>query len=154
MNILNLKEEPRHLSVLAQWHHKQWAYLNPEASLEKRIARMRACLNDALIPGIFIAKEGEQLLGSAAIVEHDMDTHRELTPWLASVFVAPAYRRRGVGTALVRHVMQQAQAAGIPVLYLFTPDQEAFYRKLGWQTLGRESYRGHDVTIMQLQLER
>lgn len=30
-------------------------------------------------------------MGSAAIINNDMDTRPELTPWLASVFVAPAY---------------------------------------------------------------
>jgi len=77
-----------------------------------------------------------------------MDTRSEFTPWLVSDFVAPTYRNRGVGSSLVRHVMQQASDAGIEKLYLFTPDRASFYEKLGWQILNVELYRGHGVTVM------
>ena len=51
----------------------------------------------------------QELFGSAAIIEHDMDTRMELSPWLASVFVAPEFRKRGIGSKLVTHVMEQAK---------------------------------------------
>lgn len=107
--------------------------------------------DDDLIPSTFIAKENN-LMGSASIIEQDMDTRPELTPWLASVFVAPEYRNNGVGSSLVKHIMQTAKQAGIEKLYLFTPDRETFYEKLGWQVLSREIYRGHSVTVMYIKL--
>ena len=104
-----------------------------------------------LVPSTFVALE-EQLLGSAAIVELDMDTKPDSSPWLASVFVSPESRGKGVGSKLVMQVMEKAKEAGIPVLYLFTPDKEGFYQKLGWHTISRETYRGHLVTIMEVNL--
>ncbi|NOU13132.1 MAG: GNAT family N-acetyltransferase, partial [Methylococcaceae bacterium] len=80
------------------------------------------------------------------------DTRPELTPWLASVFVAPKHRNNGVGSQLVKNVMQQAKEAGINELYLFTPDRETFYQKLGWSVLAKEDYRGHAVTVMSVKL--
>ena len=38
-----------------------------------------------------------------------MDTRKELSPWLASVFVAPEFRKWGIGSKLVLHVMEQAR---------------------------------------------
>ena len=151
MQILNLKNEPHHISTLAEWHHNEWSYLNPAGSIEKRIEKMQSYLGADLIPSTFIAKETE-LLGSAAIVDSDMDTRPELFPWLASVFVAPAYRNQGIGSSLVKHVSQKAQEAGIEALYLFTPDRENFYQKLGWQVLSKQDYRGHPVTVMCIKL--
>lgn len=151
MQILDLKHEPHHIPKLAEWHHNQWSSLNPGGSLEKRIEKMQAYLGTDLIPSTFIAKAA-MLLGSAAIIDHDMDTRLDLSPWLASVFVAPEYRNNGIGGSLVRHVMQTAKQAGIERLYLFTPDRESFYRKLGWQVLSKEEYRGHAVTVMCIQL--
>jgi N-acetylglutamate synthase-like GNAT family acetyltransferase len=104
-----------------------------------------------LVPSTFIAKTTE-LLGSAAIVENDMDTKPELTPWLASVFVAPEYRNQGIGSQLVKHVMQKAKQAGIKAIYLFTPDQTIFYQKLGWEVISTEEYREHSVTVMRVRL--
>jgi len=151
IKILNLKEATEHLTTLAQWHHNQWSYLNPNETIEQRIKRMLTYLNSDLIPGTFIA-EADELLGSAAIVNNDMETKPQLSPWLASVYVAPAHRRKGVGAKLVLHVMAQAKLAGIDTLYLFTPDKQFFYQKLGWLLISQEEYHGHEVAVMQAQL--
>jgi GNAT superfamily N-acetyltransferase len=52
-------------------------------------------------------------MGSAAIIDSDMDTRPELTPWLASVFVAKEFRNQGVGSRLVEHVMEEVRKAGV-----------------------------------------
>jgi N-acetylglutamate synthase-like GNAT family acetyltransferase len=49
--------------------------------------------------------------------------------------------------------MRQAAQHGIKRLFLFTPDREDFYRQLGWQVLQQEHYHGHDVSIMQAELD-
>ena len=71
------------------------------------------------------------MVGSASLIAQDMDTRPELSPWLASVYVAAEHRRQGIGSALVRRVAQEAAALGVETLYLFTPDQEHFYARLG-----------------------
>ena len=153
MKIIDLKFEPHHIPVLAGWHHGEWSYLNPHWSVEQREEEMRLHLTDDLMPSTFVALE-EQLLGSASIVEHDMDKKPDLSPWLASVFVSPENRRKGVGSKMVIHVMEKAKEAGIPVLYLFTPDKEHFYQKIGWHAISKETYHGHLVTVMQANLIR
>jgi len=55
---------------------------------------------------------------------------------------------------MYRHVMQQAVDAGFSRLYLFTPDQAAFYQRLGWKELSKEIYCGHEVTIMSVDLKK
>jgi N-acetylglutamate synthase-like GNAT family acetyltransferase len=44
--------------------------------------------------------------------------------------------------------MQHAQENGVKRLYLYTPDQEQMYARLGWQLFSREPYNGTPVTIM------
>ncbi len=126
IKILNLKDEPDCLETLATWHQSEWSYLYPGESVKDRINRMRAYLNSNFIPSTFIAKDNA-LSGSCAIIEHDMETRLSLTPWLASVFVAPEYRQQGIGSKLVLHAMAQAKKEGISTLYLFTPDNKTFY---------------------------
>jgi len=150
--VLDLKDAPRYIQRLAEWHHHEWASLNPDRTLAQRIAYMQSYLSNELVPSTFIAK-GNGLMGSAAIVANDMETKPELTPWLASVFVAPECRNQGIGSRLVTHVMQQARAAAISRLFLFTPDRVSFYRRLGWQILNEENYRGHNVTVMYVDLD-
>ncbi|MDX8129763.1 GNAT family N-acetyltransferase [Methylomonas sp. OY6] len=153
MTIINLSQEPHQIPTLAQWHQAEWSNLNPGQTLEHRIQKMQAYLSNKLIPSTFIYKHEDQLAGSAAIIESDMDTRPELTPWLASVYVAPEFRRQGIGSELVKHVMLQAKAAGVATLYLFTPDQANFYAKLGWTAMAEEYYRDHCVTVMSVTLK-
>lgn len=152
MKIANLKQAPEHIPKLAKWHHKEWTYLNPGQSYEDRIKKMQAYLNDDFVPSTWFAEDKGTLLGSAAIIESDMETHPEFTPWMASVFVAPEHRRKGIGSELVKHVVAEAKHAGYKTLYLFTPDQQALYASLGWQELQNDNYRGSDVTIMRYNL--
>lgn len=151
MQILDLVDEPGHIPQLADWHHREWSALNPGATLEQRIECMQCYLAKGLVPSTFIAK-GPSLMGSAAIIENDMDTRPELTPWLASVYVAPEFRNMGIGSRLVTHAMQKAKDAGIGKLYLFTPDRMSFYEKLGWRIFLVENYREHSVTVMHVLL--
>jgi len=151
VDIVDLRAVPHCIPLLAQWHHVQWAHLNPGRTLEDRIASMQRRLGDALIPSTWVAVENEVVMGSASLVDSDMETHPELTPWLASVFVAPEFRRRGIAAQLVRRVMQEAQQGGIHTLYLFTPDQQKLYASLGWTRLADEIFHGDTVTLMKVE---
>jgi N-acetylglutamate synthase-like GNAT family acetyltransferase len=150
MNIIDLRTAPHHIPTLAQWHHDEWSYLNPGGSIEKRIEKMRSYLGGDLIPSMLIAVDGDQVLGSAALIASDMDTKPELSPWLANVYVKFDKRGLGIGARLVQSIMDIARENNLPCIYLFTPDQEKFYEKLGWKTLTKEIYRNSAVTIMQL----
>jgi predicted N-acetyltransferase YhbS len=152
MDIIDLADEPLHIPTLAKWHHDEWGYLNPNGSVEQRIEKMERYLSSGLIPSTFIAKEGVTVLGSAAIIENDMDTHPELSPWLASVFVAPEHRGNGIGSKLVNYILERARLEQLGTLYLFTPTKEQFYSRLGWSTNRKEKYRGVSVTIMDIEL--
>jgi N-acetylglutamate synthase-like GNAT family acetyltransferase len=152
MTILNLSCEPQHIPTLALWHHRQWQDLNPGRTLEHRIAAMQSYLGDDLLPSTYIYKHQQQLAGSAALIVSDMDNHPELSPWLASVFIDERFRRQGIGSSLVKHVMQQAQQSGISQLYLFTPDRADFYLQLGWTKMADEDYRSQKVTLMRASL--
>jgi GNAT superfamily N-acetyltransferase len=148
MLILNLKDKPEHLLPLAQWHHAEWSYLNPLRSFDQRVQEMQEDLEGKVIPTTFVAEDAGELLGSACILADDMSSHPELTPWLASVYVNEIHRGKGIGSTLVKRVMQHAQENGVKRLYLYTPDQEQMYGRLGWQLFSREPYNGTPVTIM------
>lgn len=150
MLILNLKDKPEHLLPLAQWHHAEWSYLNPLRSFDQRVQEMQEDLEGKVIPTTFVAEDAGELLGSACILADDMSSHSELTPWLASVYVNEIHRGKGIGATLVKRVMQHAQENGVKRLYLYTPDQEQMYARLGWQLYSREPYNGTPVTIMSI----
>ena len=152
MRIDYLADHPEFLPTLAQWHHQEWGYLRPGDSAEARAARMQLLCGREAIPTIFIAFSGGTLIGSAMLIANDMDTRRELSPWLAGVYVAAEHRRQGIGSALVARVVECAECLGVSRLYLYTPGAERMYSQLGWSPNERVKYRGSDVLIMQRDL--
>jgi predicted N-acetyltransferase YhbS len=148
MNIDYLADHPEFLRTLAEWQHGEWGHLRPGDSVEARVGRLRNFSERNCIPLSVVAHEDRELLGSASLIPHDMDTRMELTPWLAGVFVAPEHRRRGIGAALVRRVMAEAGRLSVPVLYLYTVHSEKFYASLGWSLQEHTTYRDQNIAIM------
>lgn len=148
IELVNLRARPDLLAEIAQYHHQEWQYLNPGYALEDRISAMAAYLDDGSVPSMWLALESGELRGTAAVIACDMDTRSDLSPWLASVFVLPRYRRQGTGSTLATKVACEVQAAGYPEIFLFTPDQAQLYARLGWREFSREDYRGTRVSVM------
>ena len=148
MEIVYLADHLEFLPTVALWHHQEWGYLRTGDTIEARAGRLRKECGHAEIPTTVVAVENGTVLGSAMLIADDMDTRPQFSPWLASVFVAPERRGKGIGSALVRRIMQEAKRLKVPRLYLYTPDAERFYAREGWEVLERTPYKGKEVTVM------
>ena len=152
MNIVYLADHPHHIPAVAHWHHAAWGHLRHDDSLERRIKRLEGNMGHQEIPTVFIAVEDDTVLGSASLIPHDMDTRKDLTPWLASVYTDEVHRGRGVGSTVVQRVMDEAKTLGVEMLYLMTPDRQTFYERLGWVRMADVEYLDEVVTIMEMHL--
>jgi predicted N-acetyltransferase YhbS len=148
MTIEYLADHPSAVPILAEWQHKEWGHVRPGDTFEKRKARLQSYSNRDRIPLSVVALEGNEVLGSASLVAHDMETRMELTPWLAGVFVGEQHRRKGIGAELVRRIMGEAGKLEVPLLYLYTVHSEKFYAALGWTLREHSSYREQKIVIM------
>jgi GNAT superfamily N-acetyltransferase len=149
MKISPLADCPHLAPVVAQWHFDEWGHLYPGGTVDGWLDHIRTRINADRIPMTIVALDDDgQPVGTAALTEHDMETHRELSPWLGGVYVVPRARRRGVASALVRDLMGRAADFEIRDLHLYTNGAEGLYRKLDWRVLSRELYMGREVTIM------
>lgn len=82
-------------------------------------------------PGLSaVAVEGPKLIG-AVLCGHD-----GRRGYIHHLAVHPAYRRGGLGQALVRHCLRQLRLAGIAKCHLFVfasnGSGRAFWRSIGW----------------------
>ena len=143
-----LGEQPQHIETIARWHQAQWHHLSPQHSVESRVRLYSTYNSSPEVPFCLLATQQGQPVGSASVVECDMDTHGTLSPWLASVYVRPSCRQQGIATELIRRCTDLATQSGAECLYLFTPDQANFYRKRGWQPLQRCRYHNEPVDIL------
>ncbi len=82
----------------------------------------------------FVVAESEGTLVGVAGLEVCCDD-----ALLRSVAVAPAWRSRGLGRALVHRVIADAEARGIRALYLLTTTAERYFPSFGFREVARDA---------------
>jgi predicted N-acetyltransferase YhbS len=116
-------------AVAAMIHAEFWGDV-PGASADGMAARLRqACSADAL-PLCRVALDGAQPVGVVNLIDYDDPNPRVGTPWLAGMVVAPAWRGLGLGSRLVRTLLDDARRLGQRQVFLGT-DGPGFYTRLG-----------------------
>ena len=86
---------------------------------------------DAL-PGFVVAESEGAIVGTAAL---EVCCDNAL---LRSVAVAPEWRSRGLGRALVTRVIADAEVRGIRALYLLTTTAEHYFPSFGFHQISRD----------------
>jgi len=148
VKITYLANYPEHVSTVAQWVMDEWGHESPGTRLESLEEKFRGNMKRKEVPLTLLAMEADHPLGTASLVVHDMKIHRELSPWLAGVYVLPDHRGRGIGSKLVKTIELLAANLDVEKLYLFTPDRESFYTHMSWKVFERTSYHEKDVAVM------
>jgi predicted N-acetyltransferase YhbS len=149
MQIEYLADHLEMAPVLADWHYNEWKELLPEWSHEQAIAGLRSHVGRRQIPTTLVAVENDVVVGSASLLVSDLDGWDHLSPWVASVYVLPECRGRGIGRLLVARAVVEAGALGLPCVYLFTAGQDAYYARQGWLAFTRTKHFEREVVIMQ-----
>jgi polyamine oxidase len=136
---------------LAAWHHAEWGHLYDSALWDIDTARreFEAMTRPGSTDLTWVALDGEALVGSVSLVaDDDLAGFGHLTPWLASMYVAPDARGRGVAARLHDALLAEAAARGHEYVHLFTSGQEAYWSARGWRELARVETEGHAATVM------
>jgi N-acetylglutamate synthase-like GNAT family acetyltransferase len=152
LKIVPLVERPDLADQVAAWGFAEWGHLDPGETLQDRQVWLRGHMNVDRVPVAFVCLDNAGgIVGTASLVFDDLEGDLR-NPWLASVFVPPEQRGRGVASALVRTVEDAARRFGYSRLYLFTTSAASLYAGLGWQALERRAYRGEHIQVMDREL--
>ncbi|MBC8996078.1 GNAT family N-acetyltransferase [Pseudomonas sp. N40(2020)] len=154
MHIEYLCDRPEFIEELSELNFKEWGEFRPGDTLEARTERMRKACGKGAIPSVVVAIEDDRLLGGALLIDSDMKTRPELTPWLAGVYVKAEERGRGAASQLVNRIVEEAKALGVPQLYLYTDAAKSLYARLGWEVVEELVYEDLPVTIMKFVIQR
>ena len=161
MRIVSIAQRPDLVEVVARWQFDEWERLEPGESLAGRIAGLTAQAADGDgVVATFVALDRDVPVGTASVVEQTDTVYRasprqrDLTPWLASVYVPPECRGRGIATALVHHAVAHVTRHGVARFYLFTDGARGLYERCGWRVLGVDAYGGREMTIMAIDLRQ
>ena len=112
----------------------QEAELNPDPRKQRRA--LEIILQDPSRGRIYVARDAGKVIAMAALHFTTSTAEGGKAAWFEDCIVRPAYRRKGIGKALLEHVIAQARAEGaLRVTLLTDADNEraqALYRKAGF----------------------
>lgn len=121
------------------------------------LAQVRARLaaeiaGQAALPYTVLGLCDEALVGVATLTHYPGRLAPADALWLTNLWVRPAQRRRGIGTALVQAQTLAARRLNAAQLHLYTRDHQDYYRRLGWSLARTAEIAGATVSIMTLAL--
>jgi N-acetylglutamate synthase-like GNAT family acetyltransferase len=143
-----INDHPEAVDTIVRWHLEQWGHILPGFTPAGYREYLSSHYRRGAVPSLFVAVSENKVIGTAALEDADMDSHPELSPWIASVYVDEKYRRMGVAAALIDRVTAEPRSARVGKLYLFTPDREQFWAQRGWKLLYQEKYYGETESVM------
>ena len=145
--ILRLEPHSALLEIVVRWRHE--AFLRDMGfTYEQSLRQLEDLLRKRDEEAAFLAELEGRPAGTCLYVRREIDPPHDLTPWLAGLYVDPAFRRRAVGRALVAAVEAHGRSLGCPRLHLYTTLAEDYYAPLGWQVQERFSWKGEPFVLM------
>ena len=112
----------------------QEAELSPDPEKQRRA--LEIILADPSRARLYVAREGNTIVAMAALHFTTSTAEGGRVAWFEDCIVHPEHRRKGIGNALLEHVIAQARAEGaLRVMLLTDGDNEraqALYRKTGF----------------------
>ncbi|MGC2856333.1 GNAT family N-acetyltransferase [Novispirillum sp. DQ9] len=127
-----LSDHPHLVPACAAWEAGEWG-----GPLEQALAEYAAARPDGLPLTVVAVDAAGAAAGMVSLWVSDCPLRPEITPWMASLYVAPAARGHGLGSLLFARAETEARRLGIDRLHLMTQESEDHYRALGWQTFDR-----------------
>jgi gamma-glutamylcyclotransferase (GGCT)/AIG2-like uncharacterized protein YtfP len=104
--------------------------------------------NFAGIAHVFVMLLNEIPVGSVRLVTRNIPELGELRPWIAGIYVIHELRHLGLGTLLVKALVEKARQLGFHELYLQTEARTQFFEHLGWRTLSTIQVESAKVSLM------
>lgn len=153
MEIIALRQQPERCQEIAQLLHSEWSALANWSSValisERLLLRNRAGHSGFTL---LACHADGRLMGTASVIEYELDDDLSRRFWLGEVFTPITWRGMGVGSTLVKACIDHAQHHHIDRLWLYTPDQQNLYQRLGWREVEQRDVSGEWVSVMALDL--
>ena len=146
--IIPLLQRPELIPSVARWIYAEWSHEFAGVTPDAWMIGFAAALQPHGVPTTLIALNDDDLVGTASLDPVDLPSRPTLGPWLSSLYVAPAWRGRGLAGLLARGIEAEARTQGWPELHLQTTNQADFFARRGWRWVEEVIEWDRRITVM------
>jgi GNAT superfamily N-acetyltransferase len=157
LKIYPLNEKKSLYPILAYWSYLHW-FMDKDISFRLIMYEYKKRAESDELPCSFVALWNGFSVGMASLRKTDLQSRGDLTPWLSALYVLPDYRNRGIGSELIKAVLNLSRKKGFKKIFLFLDRRdihrlEEYYSNRDWLYLdnGLDSY-GNDTKILYYEL--
>ena len=133
IEIIRLEETDNPIfQQICQWNYHWWGVRDGK-TMEEVCYNLAHSLQHQRLPQTFVALWNGEPAGMYQLaIFDDLDSRPDLYPWMINVYVAEAYRGKGICRAMMETVPEYAKQANLSELYLYTK-HNGLYEKFGWE---------------------
>ncbi|MFJ5770560.1 GNAT family N-acetyltransferase [Psychrobacillus sp. NPDC093180] len=129
MEIFEIQQRPEFFHEAVKLFWEQWGNESNYKFYEDCMIHSGKAPNS--LPRFYVAIENDAIIGTYALLRNDINSRQDLFPWLACLYVDPAFRGNSIGEQLLEHGLQVTARLGHEKLYL-SSDLEGYYEQYGW----------------------
>lgn len=144
LQISELRRVPHFSEVIADrgWH--EW-WSDTDTSLLDYRKGIEQIASISGLPAALVAHDKDHYAGSVLLIHSDLDERPEYSPWIAALWVEPAFRRQGVAEALIGSARAKAHEVGFETCFLCANSANSpYYAMRGFQ-LFEEDVAGMNI---------
>lgn len=154
MRIEQLRHNLELVGEIANTLNQSWGDLPPWSTPDKIRERLLAGTVDVDFPHVLVAvSESGAFAATGSVKLYELPSRPAMVHWVGEIFVRPEHRGKGLGSRLTQALSEYAFSRGVQDLYLYTPDQQSLYARLGWAEVATETVNNEVVSIMALASE-
>lgn len=150
MNISRLRDSPWLVPRISEIYIKEWRDHYISEYDISTLDEMEVDIRNNFMSDIFVATDLDNgdLIGTIALYEEDLKTHKHLSPWISCLYIEPWYRSNGYAKRLVEYILKIAIHKGLDSVYLWCYDRslQKAYERMGFICID------NDACVMELNL--
>lgn len=153
MQIADLNQHPDYAPQTAQLLHTEWSHHPAWSHQPTILERLKQRNQTASSEFTLVAtKDDKTVIATCSVIRYELDDIGAREYWIGEVVTDKKFRGQGVAKALIQQAIARAKQQQIGELWLYTPDQQAYYQRSGWQAVEQRQIAGEEVTVMVLRL--
>lgn len=153
MYIKYLMDDPDYLNQTTELLFDEWSHLSSWSESRQILTRLTERNSSDTEQFTLVALDAEnKVTATGGLILYELIDNPQRVYWLGEVVTRSTHRGKGIGSALIKRIVELATERNISELWLYTPDKQALYRNLGWKEREQRLVAGESVTVMVLSL--